>query len=57
MFGSIFSFWIFFTSDELLAQRLTHNLEDQVICDRGFLLLAFDKSMSSCKAANANLLI
>ena len=38
---------------ELLAQRLTPNLEDQVFCDRDFLPLAFEKSMSSCKAADA----
>ena len=55
LFGSIFSFSICFTSDGLLAQRLTPNLEDQVICDRGFLPLAFDNSMSSCKAAAASL--
>ena len=42
-----------FPNDELLAQRLTPNLEDQVIYDQGFLPLAFDKSMSSCKAADA----
>ena len=42
-------------NDEFLAQRLTPNLEDHVICDRGFLPLAFDKLMSSCKAADATL--
>ena len=52
---SIFSFWICFTSDGLLAQRLTPNLEGQVNCDRGFLPLAFDNSMSSCKVADASL--
>ena len=30
---------------------LTPNLEDQVIFDQGFLTLAFDKSISNCKAA------
>ena len=40
----------------MLAQRLTPNLEDQIICDQGFLHLAFDKSMSSCKAADATLI-
>ena len=45
----------FFSSEGLLAKRLTGNLEGQVICDRGFLPLAFDKSMSSCKAADATL--
>ena len=32
----MFSFLNIFPSDELLAQCLTPNLEDQVICDRGF---------------------
>ena len=50
-----FSFLNILPSDGLLAQRLTPNLEDQVICDRGFLPLAFDNSMSSCKAADASL--
>ena len=36
------AFEIFLTCDGLLAQRLTPNLEDQVVCDRGFLPLAFD---------------
>ena len=52
----IFSSFEFFSpSDGLLVQRLTSNLEDQVICDRGFLPLAFDKSISSSKAADATL--
>ena len=38
-----------------MAQPITPNLEDQVICDRGFLTLAFDNSMSSYKAADASL--
>ena len=54
LFGSIFSFWICFTSDGLLAQRLTPNQEDQVICDRGFLPLAFDKSVSVNNHMNEN---
>ena len=36
-------------SDGLLAQRLTPNLEEQVIRHRGFLSLAFDNSMSLAK--------
>ena len=43
------------SSDGLVAQCLTPNQEDQVICDRDFLALAFEKSISSCKAAVATL--
>ena len=39
----------------LLVQRLTPNLENQVICVRRFLPLACDKSMPTCKAAEATL--
>ena len=49
-------FKCFFPSDGLLVQRITPNLEDQVICDRAFLPLAFDKSMSYFKAINATLI-
>ena len=49
------AFEFFFTSYGLLVQRLTPNLEDQLIGDRGFLPLAFDKSMYSSKAADASL--
>ena len=33
------------------------NLEDQVICDQGFLPLAFERSVSSFKAADATLVL
>ena len=52
---STFSFVNALLNDGLLAQYITPNLEDQVIYDRDFLPLAFDKSMSSCKAADATL--
>ena len=56
MFATIFSFFKYILpSDELLTQHLGPNLEDQVICDQGFLPLALDNSMPSCKAADAGL--
>ena len=37
LFINLVSFLNIWTSDGLLAQRLTPNLEDEVICNQGFI--------------------